>query len=178
MPIEKSSEPCPKCGRFYVAGEASCSSCGLVFSKWRERAEGAAVSGSSRMDLAWQDVLNRWTDESMHKKFVDQCLREHNLPFASLKYRRVLESDPHNEAAQRMQKQIQETVIAGFGGALRSNPAKESSYRMVYFFVMLSALLMVAGFNLPSSYATIALPLAAVGILAFVAIQMLKRMIN
>ncbi len=175
--VQTSSEPCPKCGRHYIIGQNSCSSCGLVFAKWAQKQEGNHVTGSARMEIAWQDVLNQWTTESVHKRFIDQCMSEHNLPFASLKYRKVLESDPHSEVAQKMQKKIQEFVVVNYmsKGLALPTPEKVYSNKPIYVLLFFCAFLVLLGFGMPGSYITAGLPLVIVGVGAFIAIQLLKR---
>lgn len=175
MGIEYSSQGCPKCGQKFVIGQPSCSSCGLVFAKWEKKQDGSALEGSQRVELAWQDVLNRWNEDPVHAKFIEQCQREHNLPFASLKYRRVLESDPHSDVAVRMQKRVQQLVISSF---VSVNPASEEklySGKAIYMFLMLAALMVVMGMNLPRQFLATGAPLVVIGIGAFVAVLYLKR---
>lgn len=178
MTIQKSSEPCPKCGQLFIIAEPACSSCGLIFSKWEQKTQGSFVSGSQRMELAWQDVINQWINEPTHKKFVDQCSREHNLPFASQKYKKVLESDPHSEIAQKMQKKIQELVIASFMTAHPIENEAVYSNKSIYVVMILAALMVLLGLGMPKNYLSAGLPLVLVGVFAFVAIQLLKRYLS
>jgi hypothetical protein len=178
MSIEYSSQGCPKCGQKFVIGEPSCSSCGLVFAKWEQKQDGSSLDGSQRMELAWQDVLNRWDEAPVHAKFIEQCNREHNLPFASLKYRRVLEADPHSDVATRMQKRVQQMVISTF---VSLNPvAEEKPYtgKALYMFLMIAALMIVMGLNLPRQYLATGAPLVIIGIGAFAAVMYLKRLLR
>ncbi len=173
--MEYSSQGCPKCGQKFIIGQPSCSSCGLVFAKWEKKQAGTSLDGSQRMELAWQDVLNRWNENPVHAKFIEQCHREHNLPFASQKYRSVLEGDPHSEVAAKMQKRVQQLVISNFMSMAPPEEQKPYSGKAIYMFLVMAALMIIAGLNLPGKFMGLGMPLVAIGIFAFVAVYYLKR---
>jgi len=178
MPFEKSNEPCPKCGRTYIISESSCSNCGLIFAKWEQKQQGAFLPGAQKLDQVWQEVLTHWTNEAIHQKFMDSCQREQNLPFASLRYKKVLEADPHSEIALRMQKKIQEMVMSSFLSATALAADQPSQSKAMLIVTVVTASMLIVGLNLPGQYISTGLPLLAVAIFAFFAIQWLKRSLN
>ncbi|MGE3973969.1 MAG: hypothetical protein AB7F59_05530 [Bdellovibrionales bacterium] len=118
---EKSTDACPKCGAHPFVGAKECLACGLVFKKWTDRELGALISGSERLEMAWQLILSRWEEDAFHESFIAQATLERNLGFASMKYRRILEADPHNEVALKRQAQILQTVLMT---SLKAAPVK------------------------------------------------------
>ena len=54
----------------------------------------------------WQEVMEEYDDEKIHEKFINKSIQLNDLTYASAQYHNILESHPHEEMAEKMQKRI------------------------------------------------------------------------
>jgi hypothetical protein len=172
--LEKSSEPCPKCGVFSLAGAKECTGCGLIFKKWESQTLGGHVGSSQRLELAWETALMNWEQPLFHDNFINQANLEKNLPFASLKYRRILEADPTNEVALKRRDQVLQLVMVSFMTP-EKDVAGETFSRSVYTLLILGVFLVLIGLVTPPSMSGVGAPLVGLGIICVVGAWFVRR---
>ncbi len=107
---------CPSCEVAVAVQLADCPSCGLNFLKHQEiqerrqeaKAKGRGlVEGPKELEEAWAKVLENWDDLIWQQSFIRACDRVSRLDFAAAKYKGILEVQPNDEIAIRMQNQVQ-----------------------------------------------------------------------
>lgn len=132
----KSTFPCPKCQSPNPKGALDCSVCGIVFAKYLTKqsetqqiqdyqkdvmetsspvnttqTEIAAPikkinTGSIQINQLWEKVMADYDNLDVHDEFINKAMKSNNLAFASQQYRNILNTNPHEEIAQKMQKRI------------------------------------------------------------------------
>lgn len=110
VPIAEEKD-CPKCGTKNPRLTTECSQCGIVFDRYRpgegeKVADEIQLAGSHELVALWKEVVENYTDEALHEKFVSNCLAANCLPFAAHKYARILSVTPDEETAKKMRKRI------------------------------------------------------------------------
>lgn len=166
-PVRRAVEPaptvagraCPKCGTKNEFKATECTSCGIVFSKYRA-IESEKVLGeiemAGRLELVtlWDEVTADYRDLSRHEVFIRACYEAGCLPFASQKYARVLAGAPEEEIARAMRKRIIGLASAKFETS--KIDALESRWSLPLpsfnsFIILLGVILVGVGMGLPNS---------------------------
>jgi hypothetical protein len=171
--MQFASEPCPKCAKPYAVGAEVCPSCGVIFAKLRRVSD--EVKGTDQLELTWQNLVHDWINGATHEQFLQLCVQHKNLPFASMKYKRLLEADPHNEKALEMQKKAQQVVINELLTESIGTKVEESGKKGIYVLVFLFVVLAFMMFQAPKSMFGTGLPIGVILIAAYFLIQFLKR---
>ena len=104
---------------------------------------------STELRQAWDEVLDNYEDETIHKDFLALCQQEDNLVYASRQYGRLITAHGGDETAQKMRDQ----VLALSQVALDSSPKKPEEPTVRYwsfssFILFFSAALIGVGFFL------------------------------
>lgn len=99
---------CPKCSFSCQIEAAECPACGVIFSKLSdpEAAPDAQVLAKPEIVAQWKDVVQNYTDPDLHESFLQSCMASQKLNFASQQYRKMLEVNPSDEVAKKMQEKI------------------------------------------------------------------------
>ncbi len=117
------------------------------------------------MEEAWKRVLEEYNDPKRHEAFVQTCLKNNNLVFASHQYGNILKQTPQDEQAIKFQSRIVELASLTY----LSNQAREKEPRrqlnMIGVAIGLSVLMILIGIILPSARSMVAV---GCGMLAFV----------
>jgi hypothetical protein len=100
------SAACPKCGRARDAGAETCARCGLMFARWSPEQAAEVVQLDATGEKLWADLRASWNDEALHDAFVKHCSVSGRLPAAGRLYRALLDREPGNALATRMQARI------------------------------------------------------------------------
>jgi len=106
---------CPKCFAGYAPGDSECTRCGLVFLKFREqKEEERGFSASPEVRELWEVALTRYENFELHQNFINAAWADRSLEYAANNYRRILDVAPHDEMAQKAQRQIVALVNTRF----------------------------------------------------------------
>lgn len=104
---------CPKCESPFSAGMA-CAMCGLAAELFDSFA--AEQTTSETIEAAWQELLQRWSDTSAHRAFLDKCSFEREYMLGAKRYRGVLRERPKDPAAlqalDRLARMVEVTMAA------------------------------------------------------------------
>ena len=127
--------PCPRCHTENIKGSIDCQACGIVFAKYsikqsttehaqqRQKDFNASKDQTSRPDEfpspiqkanathpqlqdLWNKVMEKYDDMKIHETFINRALQLNDLTYASQQYHSILDSHPHEETAEKMQKRI------------------------------------------------------------------------
>lgn len=103
-----SVDACPKCNFSLSQNALECPSCGIVLSKITDRGSGPdqQVVGNSQLVSLWKDIVSNYEDQDLHDLFIQESLRYKKLNFASQQYRKMIEVNPMDETAKKMQEKI------------------------------------------------------------------------
>ncbi len=85
------------------------------------------VDASLEIKTLWNDVKENYEDENMHSKFIQLCLKQDLLTYASGKYRKILESNPSDNIAEKMKKRIIGLALASY---VPAHSEEVSSFRL------------------------------------------------
>ncbi len=123
---------CPKCGEPYSAGQHECTKCGLVFIKFVERnlveqktIPDEGISAPSEVKQAWDEVVARYDESSVHNKFIELANRYDCLDYAAKRYATILETCPGDDRAAKAQQEIIALTTTRFES--RTLPEKDAS---------------------------------------------------
>ena len=127
--------PCPRCHAENIKGSVDCEACGIVFAKYSTKQSNIQQVQQRQEDLnslkdqgskpnefpppiqkpgsvnpeleeLWQKVMEEYDDEEVHENFINKSIQLNGLTYASAQYHTVLDSHPHEEIAEKMQKRI------------------------------------------------------------------------
>lgn len=107
--VEKALEHrfhCPRCEAQYSAGDPECPKCGVVFAKLEMLEGERSVSASPSLRRLWHLVMDNYSSEEAHHRFLKSAQKEKNLVYASQQYGRLLKAHSGDETAIKMQKEI------------------------------------------------------------------------
>ena len=96
------SKDCPKCHAKVEMAAKECTSCGLVFEKFRPKAEDTGPQASTRLKDLWAAIVQEFDREELHQDFLRACQSESNISFALYRYNSMLEVQPSDRLAKRM----------------------------------------------------------------------------
>ena len=129
---------CPKCQSPNLKGALDCSFCGIVFTKYsvkqpnvneheqhrKDRSQFSKphkisqpvqkVNANSQMQKLWQQVMKEYSNLNIHELFINKAIQTNSLTYAAEQYRNILESNPHEEIALKMQDRITHLAITVF----------------------------------------------------------------
>lgn len=185
-PVASGDVACPKCRGLNAAGAAECKHCGIVFEKFNKasRIEKNDEFGGRReiVDM-WNGILEDYSNQEKHDRFVEDCYRAGALAFAAQKYSRILGAAPNEDIAKAMRRRIialssfkTETATAS---AVRKEAAESQSatggifryFKVSHMVFMVGGALIASGILLPASKDLIGLGFAmillAVGVVYF-----------
>ncbi len=119
---------CPKCGQGYAAGDSECVKCGIVFIKIKDsqRPNGSELSAAIEVRESWDAVLNNYENYSLHQTFINAAFADKSLAYAAGQYSKILEVCPHDEIAQRAQKEVSALAFARFDSNIVRDSSKEA----------------------------------------------------
>tara|TARA_B100001248_G_scaffold255904_1_gene236227 strand:- start:1732 stop:2268 length:537 start_codon:yes stop_codon:yes gene_type:complete len=133
-------ETCPSCNKPKHLDIEECPYCGVIYKKVALQAEDFGPQAQMDLDLLekWQSLLEDYENLNAHEDFLQMALMKKNLPFASQQYRKILEVNPNDELAKKMQDKIINLVSVSFMSTKRDvGTPKKPSY-MTYLFVFLA----------------------------------------
>lgn len=154
---------CPRCQAPYTTGDAECPKCGVVFAKLDFLENGKAVVASSALRKSWHQVMDQYDSVEAHRRFVQACQKENNLPYASHQYRKLLEAHSGDEMALKMQKEIKaigEVIHAATPASRRS--ARRFFPRLTTLVMLMGGVLVGLGMMLPVARNLVGLGVAVV----------------
>lgn len=97
---------CPRCEAQYSAGDPECPKCGVVFAKLEMLEGERSVYASPALRRLWHLVMDNYSSEETHQRFLKSAQKEKNLVYASQQYGRLLKAHSGDETALKMQKEI------------------------------------------------------------------------
>jgi hypothetical protein len=105
---------------------------------------------------AWESVREQFIDEKRHEKFIQLCLLRDNLPFASSQYKAVLDSDPMNDIAQKMQNRIIQLAAVTY---LESKTRETSAggWSLAHWAIIVGSTMVAVGVIFPYARSLVAL---------------------
>ncbi|MEK6554932.1 MAG: hypothetical protein AABZ31_06820 [Bdellovibrionota bacterium] len=126
FPLENAREPrtantfqakpfsCPKCGSGYSGGQTECEKCGVLFAKFLSKTPGTRsdFSASKELKALWDAAILEYEKEDRHRAFIRYGLTDGNVEYVSRKYSDVLDSNPSDEMALKMQKELAAITVA------------------------------------------------------------------
>ena len=148
----KAVRPCPRCGVSVETRFNECPKCGVLFdrAKKTKTIDPVAKGATPELSAAWEAVKENYGDEPRHESFIQLCMTKENLAYASSQYRAVLDANPSEELANRMQNRIIELATFSYITSKVHDP-EVSKYPMISKIMMLNAgLLIVSGLALPA----------------------------
>lgn len=176
---------CPKCRGMNAASATECKHCGIVFEKYAKtaRAEKNEELGVRR-ELAdlWTAILDDYSNQEKHDRFVEECYKSNALPFAAQKYSRILGAAPNEDIAKAMRRRIIGLSSFKTETATAASVRKEAAeadvaanffryLKVSHIVFMVGGALIAAGFLLPASRDLVGLGLAmillAIGVVYF-----------
>jgi hypothetical protein len=129
--LEIESFSCPKCATPYALGEKECKKCGVYFLKFeetvaREKRRPALESFSASPEVRdlWENVLNQYESQELHRNFVQACWADRCLDYAAHMYATILEVVPQDEMALKAQKEVTALTTLRFEIAADVHEAK------------------------------------------------------
>lgn len=154
---------CPRCQAPYTTGDAECPKCGVVFAKLDFLENGKVVVASSALRKSWHQVMDQYDSIEAHRRFVQTCQKENNLPYASHQYRKLLEAHSGDEMALKMQKEIKALgeVIHGATTVSRQS-ARRFFPRLTTLVMLMGGVLVGLGMMLPVARNLVGLGVAVV----------------
>jgi hypothetical protein len=168
-PLEIQTKPCVHCGESVARDSRECPKCGVIFDRLKKPKEAPApvikVQSSPvknqtfELNNAWSSVKANYDSESAHEFFIQSCLGQENLAFAGQQYRSVLDLNPTDAMAIKMQNRIVNlatlSYLAGKQTALKSAPKKFGT--IAKGMILVSSLLIFSGIFSASARPLIAL---------------------
>jgi len=86
---------------------------------------------ASEIEVAWAEVLARWTDEAAHRAFLDRFADLDGLAEAGRRYKVVLDARPGDEVAARWRDEVVKRATAlALAQLPRKKPARQLSPRL------------------------------------------------
>ena len=148
--------PCPACSYANPKGTLDCARCGVVFSKYKRLETAKAElpvappsaplsSNNAELSIHWEAVTQNYTKQVLHEAFIQKCFLAHQLPFASQKYRQILESNPSDELAKKMRDKIIALSTAAYIPQARPEAEKPRGGIFVWILIGVGALLILTG---------------------------------
>jgi hypothetical protein len=129
-------------------GATECSTCGRVF----EKAKKISVEirkdfqSSDQLRVAWETVMEDFSNELKHEAFIQMALAEKALPFASQQYRQILVANPNEPTALKMRERIINLTTMTYVPPRRQKQVVKKSMSVPLILLMFGALLTVTGF--------------------------------
>lgn len=155
----KAARPCPRCGVAVDSKFNECPKCGVLLdrAKKMKMIDPIAKGATPELAAAWDKVRENYADETLHEGFIQLCMAKENLAYASAQYRSILDANPSEDVANRMQNRIIELATFSYITSKAHEP-KESKYPMISKIMMVNAgLLIVSGLALPAWRSMIAI---------------------
>jgi transcription elongation factor Elf1 len=155
---------CPNCGKKNSNGSTECLYCGVVFKKHEDKETGpkSKVSGNKLLEQSWQAVLDEYANEKRHESFIQLCLQENNLPFASQQYRLILEGNANDETAIKMRDKIINIATLTYVPPKRELPDKRRRFGISGIIMLVGFICIVLGLLNEALRQTIALGAAMI----------------
>ena len=142
---------CPKCEGPRRGGEKECSHCGVVFDKLKlfEEASRPSHVSNQKLNTAWDQVMEDYSNMQGHDDFVAACQSQQQLDFAAYKYRKILNAYSGDEVANKMIKKIENIALASSGLAQhRRRGHSPFRFRWTTIMVGLGIVLMAMGYGI------------------------------
>ncbi len=151
-PIIENVDTCPKCRARRAPDANECQNCGVLFKKIRleEKFSGEIkLNGRPELNALWRDVLENFSAENLHERFIFACHDAECLPFASQKYGRILQANPSDETAKKMRRKI--VALASIRAQISSVPAPKAFPfpKLTSLAIFLSAAILFVGIFVP-----------------------------
>lgn len=145
------SKDCPKCRAKVEVAAKECTSCGLVFEKFRPKVEDTGPQASSTLKDAWAAVVQEFDSEQLHSSFLKSCQNENNISFALYRYNSILEVQPSDRLAKRMRDSAKALleVKVDLPRPRRVVKARNPLRPLIIFLVFVSMSLLASGFFMP-----------------------------
>lgn len=142
------SQTCFRCGVKSAPDLKECPKCGVVFEKVKTMKSSQKVIAST-IQVAWEQLANDYSDGKKHEAFVQLCLSQENLAFASQQYRSVLAAQPHDEIAKKMQERIVQMAAVTYLASRGEIDEKPRWFGLTKFGIVLAFLLIGTGLFSP-----------------------------
>jgi len=142
--------PCIKCGASNALSAKECSSCGVIFEKFREQQEDPyAAKAPQKLKEIWHMVLKHYEDEDLHEEFLRQCRKSGELEFASSRYKKILDVTPHEALALKYRGKI--IALAGLSAdkPIKNEAKRKFKVPFASLAMLLSAIVMFMGYFMP-----------------------------
>jgi hypothetical protein len=158
-PIVKATRACARCGEKVDVKLVECPKCGVLFDKIKKLRAGDPVVKAATPELlaAWEAVRANYVDEPRHESFIQLCLSRDNLAFASQQYRQILDANPSEQLANRMQNRIIELATFSYLSSQQHREGVKKLSGVAKIMTVFASLLMVSGFFVPQGRSLIAL---------------------
>jgi hypothetical protein len=114
--------------------------------------EAVGIMAPMALEQAWQEVLTKFADESVHDGFIEKCIVSNNVLFASQKYRQLLEANPTDEISIKMRDRIIQRVSAIY---LTRVPGQETQVgysigvKILFFVFGIGIMIAILGLMIP-----------------------------
>jgi hypothetical protein len=117
------------------------------------------------LSASWDAGKANYADESRHEGFIQLCLSRENLAYASTQYRAVLDANPSEDIANRMQNRIIELATFSYITAQTEEKKPGRFAGLAKVMTVVSGIIIASGILIPQ-----ARPMIAVGasILVFI----------
>lgn len=167
VPPAPNKRVCVRCGNKVDAKYSECPKCGIIFdrAKKEKKLDPIARGSTPELSASWDAVKANYGDEARHESFIQLCLSRENLAYASTQYRAVLDANPSEDIANRMQNRIIELATFSYITAQTEEKKPSRWAGIAKFMILISGLIIVSGILIPQ-----ARPMIAVGasILVFI----------
>ncbi len=103
------TEPCPKCFKPNLVTARECGHCGVLIAK----AKAATLSfdepvpaHSAALKIAWNKVVDDYSDEKLHNDFVRMANAEGKIPYAAAQYGQMQKLMPTDEITRQRIREV------------------------------------------------------------------------
>lgn len=142
-------DTCPNCGKPKIPNSLDCPSCGVVFAKLGDRLdEGPQNFASEEFHELWANLIQDYNNMSLHEEFIQFCMSKNKLTFASQQYRKMLEVNPHDELAKKMQNRIISLASIHFMTLERPTADSEDKKSTLSAILFIGSVLIVIGWKI------------------------------
>jgi hypothetical protein len=168
QPTVRAVRTCVRCGQKVDFSFTECPKCGVIFDRVKKVRGTDPVIKISTIELAgaWDTIRDNYENLSRHEEFIQQCMAKENLAFASAQYRAVLDGNPSDDIANKMQNRIIELATFSYITAKSTGDSDKPRYAGFTKLITILAMLFIVTGALVS-YARPLLPLGG-AILVFV----------
>lgn len=170
VPSNPAKRVCVRCGEKVEAKYTECPKCGIIFERAKKPQKIDPIARGATPELAagWDAVKANYGDEPRHEAFIQLCMTRENLAYASTQYRNVLDANPSEDIANRMQNRIIELATLSYITTQTGAKTPKPYSGIAKIMTVISGIIIATGI-----FITPARPMIAVGasILVFIGVS-------